>query len=346
MLRLIKYLSTIFSIVTIALSLSDIDQDQLDKRWEITTPLLLKIDVIHQFPQPTWIENLAVRSNSGGDILCTVLTASALYLIKPSTGEATLLHSFPVTAVLGITQLEHDIFYVSGGNFSTTTGANTPGSYIVFRVDIRGYDRHGVAGIQVTEVVNIAQSILFNGMTRLSSLSKTLLVADSMKGYVWEIDAETGAYTYISLPEMLPPSGQENGVGINGVRTKNGYLYWTNTASGTLHRVAIDPIFGKVIGPVEELATGIVPDDFVIGDHGYIWICQNFLNTLSVLLPNGTVVDVAGSPDSLLVAGPTSCGFGWDDKLYCSTTGGLKSAVNGTKIGGEIFEIDTKGFKL
>ncbi|KAH8804420.1 hypothetical protein F5884DRAFT_406731 [Xylogone sp. PMI_703] len=332
------------SLAVIFASAATVFSHQLDITGKVAA-LPLKVNVVHQFPQLTWVENLAVRSNSAGDILCTLITSPDLYLISPSTGGATLLYSFPVFGVLGITQLGHDIFYVAGGNFSTLTGELQPRSFSIFKVDIRGYDRHGVDGIQVTELVNIPEAILLNGVARLDPASKTLLVADSFAGVVWEVDSETGVYTNVSLPEMLPPPNV-TAVGINGVKSKDNYMYWSNTGSGTLSRAAIDPISGAVSGPVEILATGIVPDDFVIGDHGYIWICQNFLNTLSILLPNGTVIDVAGSPDSLLVAGPTACEFGWNEKLYCSTTGGLNSSVNETVIGGEIFEIDTKGFKL
>ncbi|RFU27851.1 hypothetical protein B7463_g8507, partial [Scytalidium lignicola] len=248
--------------------------------------------------------------------------------------------------VYSIAELGHDIFYVIAGNLSLVTRENTPGSYSLYKVDIREYDKHGVDGVTVTELVHIPESGQLNGMARLSSSTKTLLVADAVNGYVWEVDADTGAYTYVSVPEMLPPPGEGVILGINGVKSKDGYLYWTNSGYGTLSRIAIDEVSGEISGTVEVLASKIVPDDFVIGRGGYILICQNNLNKLSVLAPNGTLVDVAGSPDSLLVPGPSACEFGWDQKLFCTTTGGLQSPVNGTTVGGEIIEIDAEGFKL
>jgi len=312
------------------------------------TTLPLPVNVVHQFPKPTWVENLAIRSNSGGDILCTILTAPELYLVDPSTGSATLLHTFPsVEGVLGIAQLGHDIFYVAGGNVSLETLVFTPGTWTVFEVDIRGYDEHGVAGVKVKELVVIKEALFFNGATRLDSASKTLLIADSFVGGVFEVDVETGAYTLgIDIPEMKKTNAPGLSIGVNGIKVKDGYLYFTNGAQMTLSRVAIDVVSGTVSGAVEVLASGIAPDDFIIGEDGLIWIAQNARNTLSVLLKNGTVVNVAGSQDSLLVPGPSACEFGKEDKLYCSTTGGLINMVNGMFVGGELIEIDTVGFDL
>jgi sugar lactone lactonase YvrE len=123
-------------------------------------------------------------------------------------------------------------------------------------------------------------------------------------------------------------------------------LYFDNTSQGMLSRIAIDKVSGAVSGVVEVLASGIQPDDFVLGDGNLIWIAQNSRNTISVLLKNGTVVNVAGSTNSLLVPDPSACEFGKEDKLFCTSTGGQISQVNGTFVGGEILEIDTRYFEL
>lgn len=41
----------------------------------------LNASLIHEFPNPTWIENLFVRSN--GDILLTSLSLPHLYVLNP-----------------------------------------------------------------------------------------------------------------------------------------------------------------------------------------------------------------------------------------------------------------------
>ena len=67
--------------------------------------------VIHevwQFPNDTWIENLAVRPN--GHLLVTMLNTPELYQVDPlDPGEPALIHKFPrALGLLGIAEVEHD----------------------------------------------------------------------------------------------------------------------------------------------------------------------------------------------------------------------------------------------
>lgn len=135
-------------------------------------------------------------------------------------------------------------------------------------------------------------------------------------------------------------------VGVNGIKVHDGYLYFTNSGKGTLGRVPVNTVSGAVAGPAEVLVSGIQPDDFTIEKGGLPWIAQSAINTLSVLLKNGTVVDVLGSANELTIGGPTACLFGKKDQLYCTTNGGFPSRVNGTFTGRRVMEIDTKGFDL
>jgi hypothetical protein len=289
-----------------------------------------------------------MRSNSGNEILCTILSTPDLYHVDLVTGSAKLLHSFPsILGVLGIAEIGHDIFYVAGGNFSLTTFQSTLGSYAVWKVDLRGFDEYGVAGVKVSKLVDIKEAAFLNGATRLDAASKTLLIADSLLGGVWEVDVETGRYKLgVQIPELARPGAAQQPPGVNGIKVHDGYLYFTNTGKETLGRVPVNTVSGAVMGPAEVLVSGIRPDDFTIGKGGLAWITQPLKNTLSVLLKNGTVVDVLGSMNELTIAGPTACLFGKKDQLYCTTMGGLASQVNGTFTGGRIMEIDTESFGL
>ncbi|KAK7216619.1 hypothetical protein V2G26_004622 [Clonostachys chloroleuca] len=77
---------------------------------------LLPSRVVHQFPAPSWIENLAVRSN--GQVLVTFISAPEVYLVDPSEPAKTvLIHKFSnVTAMSGIVEVENDKFYVAGAD--------------------------------------------------------------------------------------------------------------------------------------------------------------------------------------------------------------------------------------
>jgi hypothetical protein len=98
------------------------------------------VDVVWSFPDGTWIENLAVRQN--GQVLCTSLTAAALYLVDPFRHTTELIHQFdPDEDLLGVTEIENDIFAVVSANISFTTSTASPGSAKLWRVDIRAWER-------------------------------------------------------------------------------------------------------------------------------------------------------------------------------------------------------------
>lgn len=71
-----------------------------------------------KLPNGSWAENLAVRSN--GQLLVTVLTTPELYQIDPLGSHQTqLIQKFPVAGgLLGITEVESDVFAIVAGNIS------------------------------------------------------------------------------------------------------------------------------------------------------------------------------------------------------------------------------------
>src|SRR5437762_692546 len=103
-----------------------------------TAPSLpLPIRTLHQFPKPSWVENLCVRSN--GQLLLTVLTSPDLYLLDPSEpSQPILIHSFEgYLGLMGISEVENDVFYIAAGNFNLSTFDPGAGSYAVWEVDLR-----------------------------------------------------------------------------------------------------------------------------------------------------------------------------------------------------------------
>lgn len=302
-----------------------------------TSSLLFAVPshVLYQFPNGTWVENLAVRSN--GDILVTLLTVGDLYIIDTSpTPTARLVHAFPVSGLLGIAELEHDLFYVAGRNITFT--GSMPNISSVWEVDMRSFSK---SGARVRKVTAIPEAVLLNGLVALSPAENTILIADSGLGVIWRVNVKSGAYSIaISDPLTAPVPTAALAIGVNGVKIRDGNLYFTNTNQGLTAYVPISTD-GTTTGKVEVLATGIAPDDFDLDCEGRAWIAQNTLNKVSVLLRNGTVVDYVGATDQLTVAGVTSClvkiapsNRGGERKgapiLYCTTAGGLASPVNGT----------------
>jgi hypothetical protein len=92
-----------------------------------TLQFLLPNHVVHQFPDPTWLEKVATRSN--GDLLITLLITPELWSIDLSIKTGSLVHKFDeYTSCVGMTELGHDIFYVLTGNSSIRTLQSIPGT--------------------------------------------------------------------------------------------------------------------------------------------------------------------------------------------------------------------------
>lgn len=105
------------------------------------------------------------------------------------------------------------------------------------------------------------------------------------------------------------------------------YLYWTNTAVGTLNRIKIEAD-GTPVGTSEVVVSNVPKaDDFISKSDGSIWVAQNQMDALS-LPPAGArkATVVAGSNISTTLAGVTSGHFGRisseSDILYLATSGG------------------------
>ena len=302
---------------------------------------------IHQFPNQTWVENLAVRQN--GQILVTVLSAPELYQVDPfhSGNPPTLIHRIPgATSLLGIVELQQDVFYVIAGNVSFETLQAINGSYSLWKVEMGSGDV--VDGAMnppavVSKVTDIPEGVALNGMAVLNESSGLIVIGDAGAGQVFTVDVGTGTYSKtMEDPTMAPtPSTQ---LGINGMKIRGGYLYYTTSAQATFNRIPINAADGSPAGPAEVLARFFLGDDFSFDPAGNAYVAQNAVNTVAKVTPGGVVSIVAGSLDSTVVAGSTSTKFGRTPKdrsvLYVTTTGGYLSPV--VLQGGKVVAIDTE----
>ena len=204
------------------------------------------------------------------------------------------------------------------------------------------------AKAEVKKVVDIKGSGLLNGMELLSEEKREVLIADSEVGCVWKVNIDSGEHEMIiQVDEMkIPAFGMP--MGINGIKIRDGYLYWTNTGRTQFCRIKIDDA-GKAIGKAEVLAEECLGDDFIFDKEGNAWITQNTMNTVAVVKVGGDTVLVAGKKEELEVCGGTSCQFGrkkGEEKiLYVATTGALAEPVKGSEMeGGKVVAVDTSGF--
>ncbi|KAL8763267.1 MAG: hypothetical protein Q9184_000907 [Pyrenodesmia sp. 2 TL-2023] len=313
-------------------------------------PLPLPVRVVHEFPKGTFIENIALRRNN--QILITLLAPRPdLYQVDPlSIRPPILIHTFAdYTGVLGITEVDPDIFYVVTGNFSLKTLDFLPGASSVFEVDFRKFNPWDKTPAAVRKVADFPNSTFLNGATLLSRDRGEILIADSGAGSVWKLNVRTGATTKVIAddPLLKPKPGSKPTNGINGVRIRNGVLYFTNSNFETFNRIPLNAD-GSAAVPASTIASGVAGDDFALDARGHAYVALTVENEVAkVEVPRGKVTVLAGSPeDQVTIAGPTSAAFGrtvLDKKsLYVVSTGGVQGYINAGNftVGGRVSKID------
>ncbi|KAI4622082.1 hypothetical protein J4E83_004821 [Alternaria metachromatica] len=325
--------------------------------------LPLPARTVAQLPTvPTWLENIAVRPN--GDLLVTQLApVPILYTIKnPSLGNATLepIYEFRatnVTDLLGITETAPDTYAIIAGN-ATTNSTGYAGTWSVWQATFASPD---VSIPTVHKIANVPQAKLLNGAAALLSDPSIVMIVDSQYGLLFRLDTKTGTSDIIADgPEFKPYPELHNatvGFGANGIKIRNGFVYFSNSDLIAIYRVPITSrgyIPHNPKGGVELYAnlTAVADfvDDFTFGPDGTLWAVSNYENTVIAVSPGGKKMEVvAGAKGSVTFAGDTAAAFGRTDRdrdvLYVSTAGGLAMPVNGSVVvPGSIVAVDTRGY--
>lgn len=289
----------------------------------------------------TWLENLRVRSN--GKVLTTVIGPPAnLFSFDPTAEdpEPVLLGTFPsILGLSGITEVSHDVFYITGAN---TTGSNIEDPPVnatkVWKVDFnQGGDDSPTIELIAEPVLPLVTD--FNGMTTFNE--SIILASATFQDTVVAMDINTGDY-WTAFDDSKMSS-------INGIKVgSDGYLYWT-ASSGALRA----PLYENLtIGAAEVLYSGSY-DDFAVSYDGFA-LATNGSRYLYVAdnedLIQQLIVDATGNVTSATTAAegnnattfgkPTGCDFGrtteQKNKVFCTTGGSLTA---GSDVGGQLFEI-------
>ncbi|SPQ20697.1 dbfb6803-5303-422c-918c-910c15fc0db7 [Thermothielavioides terrestris] len=329
--------------------------------------LPLPVRTVYQFTTETWIENLAVRPN--GNLLLIVdenvtspVHPVALYqLANPASPhpELSLVYSFPLGTVLGITEVQHEVYAVLAENF-TGNFESVPGTTKMYTFDFNG----GGAQPTVREVATMPNTTIGpDGIAALPGQPDIVLVADMYAASVWAVNITTGTTRlFAQAPEMAQVHNYTR-MGINGLRVAYDYLYFTNSDLKCVFRIPMD-VTGAQASPNVELVanlTSVSPvfiDDFTIGRDGTLWVTSNGpQNVVVAVRPDGLggfqePVVAAGGVDSTAVQGDVGAAFGRGpsdyDILYVVTNGGLWGAglgLNHTATEpGKVAAVDTTCF--
>ena len=301
---------------------------------------LYPTNLVYQFPNGTFVENLAVRPD--GSILLSFITAPELYLLQPSSTkpDPQLLYRFDnATATLGITEVSRDTFIVAATNI-TGPARGAPGSSNLWRVSFP----KPKSTPRITLAAKIPNVITPNGLVTLNK--HKILLADSAKGVVFVVDVDTG----VSSVAITDPLFASNGlpISVNGLKILGNTLYFTNTAQNLLGRVDINLKTGAALGPASKVVDALPPGkgygDLALSGNGIAYLTNaagNFVERVNLKSHRQTII--AGQINSTEIAEPTAAAFGRhgkEDILFVTTGGGLLIPVNGDEIvGGQVVAI-------
>lgn len=294
----------------------------------------LPVEVIHEFPIGTRLENLAVRQN--GKVLATDVNHPALYQVDPIRGGSPELvsNSFgPVNGLLGIVETCPDTFYVVASNINLTTLTSTPGSNSVWKVDLTS----GRVPAPTTKIADIPDGGIPNGMALLDEEKGLILIADSAVGVVWRLNVLTGeVLRAIDIPAMHPAPPPALQVGVNGIKIREGALYFTNSGTNALYRLPIHPNGTAAANP-SVVASGLyVADDFQFDNDGNIFLALNVPGELIKVTPEGTK-KVLVDNSTLTLPNPTAVQIGRTSAEYGSLY--ITEQGNSTR-GGRLSRVD------
>ena len=290
---------------------------------------------LYVFPEPTFIENIACRPN--GHLLLTTFRGASLYDIDPDAQDPKpeLVAQLPgVNRLTGIVQISPDVFAITGGNREKVPFSFHPGSAKLFTIDMRP----GIGSAIVKKLADVVEAQILNGMVGLPENPHILLSVDSISGRVFRFNTDTAAVDIVFQDTLLTPSGEPGKVpiGVNGVKIRDGFLYFTNSSREIYIRVKIGPK-GDKVGELDIIFANKDPDllmafdDFDLDDGGntYVTVHPNAIYKIS---PDGQHSLFAGgdketlkNPTSLLVKSDVS-------KAYIVTAGdyaGLSGKVTG-----------------
>lgn len=145
----------------------------------------------------------------------------------------------------------------------------------------------------------------------------TLFAADSVNGEILHCaPGDSTLRLWLADPLLTPTSPDDpvDSTGVNGLKVRDGALWATNTAQGTVLRIALD---GREVARVH---TGIPADDFAFDASGTLYLAVHPRDLVLRITPQGEQTVLATAADGL--DGPTAIAV-TDDGLLVTSMGML-----------------------
>ncbi|KAF4551765.1 Hypothetical protein D9617_12g036550 [Elsinoe fawcettii] len=301
------------------------------------------------------LENIAVRRN--GDVLFNGIGANATFVLSFKDGRETIsqLPALPgVTGLFGITEVDEDVFVVSGGAGSAEDPIPAPGTSVTFAYD---FNKDPVA---ISKVANVPEASLLNGAAtippRRRGQNGTVLFSDTISGQIFHVDPTTGRYESIFRAEANSSNPAPAFVrpGVNGYEyvAQLQTLFFANT--GSILGVTSNPELGSVklnirynrtplptitaAEPADIFAPGLSVDDIAVTPRGTVFAAVNSQNTLARVERDGRITNLVVNATNFQAPSATQFGRRREDRdtLYITALGDFVS-------GGRLFAFTLPG---
>lgn len=299
------------------------------------------VSLLYEFSdKAVTLENLAARAN--GQLLLTATSHPIVYAFDPRKKTASRLHTFEgYTSCLGIVETAKDVFIVAAGNYSEDLTA-IEGTFAIWSVDL---SRNPTKPI-VKKVTDIPHAKALNGVTKVEGSSHLVLIADSAFGGIWLVDTTSGKYSMAIEHVIFSTGNSPVPLGVNGIQTFDGKLYFVNSAQRLYGSIAVDK--NGVFSGEPTIIAHAYPsvqawDDLALDWEGNGWLAThaNAVTEVTSLGKQRNFTAPADTPSG--INHPTSLIFGRGSKSYEKTlfvvTGG---GTNDGPTPGQIFTVDTR----
>ncbi len=199
----------------------------------------------------------------------------------------------------------------------------------------------------VSKITDLPDIQGVNGMAVLPHSNK-ILIADSWAGDLVALDTATKKTSVILQDGTMATNASATiPIGINGLKVRGEYVYYSNLAEGLLARVKISRD-GEIVGSPSILAARpdlSSPDDLAVAKDGSVYQAEPLAASQGgdKLLHVGLDGSVSVVAEGGAVAGSTGVALGrtWADRnvVYVSTMGGF-GADGKSVAGGRVVAID------
>jgi sugar lactone lactonase YvrE len=266
------------------------------------------VTTIASYPHGTFLENLSVDAR--GRLLFTSYLNQTV-MLWAGRGAPTPLVRLDVHPV-GVLARANDIIVSAHGKPFTAGAAFTATNQLLV------LNRSGV----VTKRVAAPDALFLNGMVEIAP--DAILVADSLAGKIWRFNPVTGSVEPWLADPLLgaDPAAPSQRPGANGLKLHDSWLYVSNSARGTLHRVRLSGT--SPTGALELFAATGPIDDFTFLADGSIAAATHGARLIRVM-PDGTISDIMASGCDSCTSVTT---FGRARDLIVLTTGNLLEGGN------------------